>query len=120
MPVPERGGVHPALERRLVPPPGHHQPGGPPVGRLEQLEALEAVLVVHRAGPGSEPAGKLVAAVGGHGNRVDPYDCHSPILPVLLESTIPPDRPNVRSQGAGPDSVRVRAGGYPALMAFAG
>src|SRR5262249_57100154 len=45
VPVGEGRGVHPSLERRLVPPPGHHQPGGPPVGRLEEFEALEAVLV---------------------------------------------------------------------------
>src|SRR6516225_10620118 len=75
--MPERWGLHPRLERRLVPPPGHHQPGGPPVGRLEQLEALEAVLVVYRAGPRGEPAGEFVAAVGGYGNRVDPHDRHT-------------------------------------------
>jgi hypothetical protein len=38
---------------------------------LQQLEALEAVLAVHRAGPGGEPAGQFVTAVGRHGDRVD-------------------------------------------------
>src|SRR5260370_24828796 len=75
--MPERGGVHPRLERLFVPPPRHHQPGGTPVGRLQQLEALETVLVVHRAGPGREPAGQLVAAISRHGNRVDPHDRHA-------------------------------------------
>src|ERR1700691_2957699 len=55
VPVPERGGLHPRLEGVLVPPPGHDQPGGPSVGGLEQLEALEAVLAVHRARPRREP-----------------------------------------------------------------
>jgi len=77
VPVPERGGVHPRLEGLVIPPPGYHEPGRALVGRLEQLEALETVLVIHRAGPGGEPAGKLVAAVGGHRNRVDPHDCHA-------------------------------------------
>ena len=52
--MPERRRVQPGLEGLLVPPPGHHQPGIAPVGRLEQLEALEAVLAVHRTGPGRE------------------------------------------------------------------
>jgi hypothetical protein len=53
----------------------------PPVRRLEQLEALEAVLVIYRAGPGGEPVSELIAAVGGHGNRVDPHDRHATIMP---------------------------------------
>ena len=51
----------PRLEGRLVLPAGHHQPGGPPVGGAQQLEALEARLAVHRAGTGGEAAGQLVA-----------------------------------------------------------
>src|ERR1700750_1173980 len=61
--VPERRRVHPGLERLLVAPAGDDQPGRALVGRLEQLEALEAVLVVDGAGPGGEAAGELVPAV---------------------------------------------------------
>src|SRR5260370_40133355 len=95
MPVPERGGLHPRLECRLVPPPGHHEPGGTPVGRLEQLEALEAVLVIHRAGPGGEPAGELVAAVGGPRYRVDPPKRHAP------DPARPPREPATRADPGG-------------------
>jgi predicted dinucleotide-binding enzyme len=74
--VRERGGVHPRLERVIVPPAGDYQPGGPVVGRLEQLEPLEAVRAVHRAGPGAEPLGQLVPAAGGHRDRIDLYNRH--------------------------------------------
>src|SRR4029453_12777669 len=60
----------------LVPPPGHHQPGRALVGRLEQLEPLEPVLVVHGPGPGGEPPPQLVAGGGGNGDRVDLDDGH--------------------------------------------
>ena len=44
---------------------------------MQQLEALEAVLVVDGAGAGGEPLGELVAAVGGHGDGVDLDDGHA-------------------------------------------
>src|SRR5215472_6439138 len=75
--VTEGGGAHPGAERLLVPPPGHHQPGGPLVGRLEQLEPLEPVLTVHRARPRGEPPRQLVAAIRGHRNRVDLDNRHT-------------------------------------------
>jgi predicted dinucleotide-binding enzyme len=81
MAVRERGGLHPRLERVIVSPAGDHQPGGPVVGRLEQLEPLEAVRAVHRAGPGAEPLGQLVPAVGGHRDRIDLHNRHASILP---------------------------------------
>src|SRR5262249_49878956 len=81
VPVAERRGAHPRLEGVLVPPPGDDQPGGSFVGRLEQLEALEAVLVVDCAGPGGEPAGELVPAVGGYRDRVDPHYRHQVNVP---------------------------------------
>src|SRR5699024_5728675 len=74
--VAERRGTHPGCERIFVAPPGDDQPGGPAVGWLEQLETLEAVLVVHRAGPGGEPVGELVPAVGVNGDRVDLDHAH--------------------------------------------
>jgi hypothetical protein len=49
VPVAESRGVQPRLERLLVPPPGDHEPRGPLVGRLEQLEPLEPLLVIDRA-----------------------------------------------------------------------
>ena len=64
VPVGERGGVEPGLEGPLVPPAGDHQPHAPVVVRLQQLESLEAVLPVDRAGPRRETTGKLVAYAG--------------------------------------------------------
>src|SRR4029077_16874472 len=87
--VPERRRVQPRLEAGVVPPPGHHQPGGAPVGRLEELEALEAVLVVDRACPGGEPAGQLVPALGRHGDGIDLHDGHVPIMPAIPGATPP-------------------------------
>src|SRR5260370_20259915 len=64
MGVAECGRAQPGVKGCLVPPPRHHEPGGALVGRLEELEALEALLVVDRARPGGEPAGKFVPAIG--------------------------------------------------------
>src|SRR5258708_10259230 len=71
VPVPERGRVQPGVKGGLVPPPGHHQPGGALVGRLEELEALEAFLVVDCARAGGEPAGKLVPPLWRPRNPID-------------------------------------------------
>jgi putative hydrolase of the HAD superfamily len=76
MSVREGRGVHPGVERLLVAPTGHHQPGGAVVDGLEQLEALESVLVVDRSGTGGESLGQLVTAVGRHGDGVDLDDGH--------------------------------------------
>jgi hypothetical membrane protein len=75
--VPERGRRPPGLEGLLIPPAGNDEPRGAAVGRLQQLEPLEAVLVVHRPGPRGEPAGQLVPAVGRHRNCVDLHDGHA-------------------------------------------
>jgi len=72
----ERGRRDPCLERFLVPPAGHHEPRRPIVGRLQQLETLEALSIVDRSRTGGEPLGEFVAAVSGHGDRVDLHDCH--------------------------------------------
>src|SRR5450755_5148914 len=77
VPVPERWRVQPSFEGGLVPPPGDDQPGAAVVGRLEELEALEAVLVVDGAGPRGEPASELVPAVGWHRDRVNLHDGHA-------------------------------------------
>lgn len=79
--VGEGGRIQPGLERNLIPPPGYHQPGSSPVGRLEQLKALEAVLVIDRASTGGEPPGQLVTAVSRHRDRVDLNHSHSSIMP---------------------------------------
>ena len=76
-----RRGAHPGLERLLVAPAGDDEPLLAVVGRLEQLEALESVGVVDRAGPRGEPVGQLVTGVGGHGDGVDLDRGHSPSLP---------------------------------------
>src|SRR4029450_6920171 len=81
VPVAERGALDPRLERLLVPPTGDHQPGRALVGRAEQLEALEAVLVVHGAGPCGEAPAQLVAGALGHGDGVDLDDGHPDIMP---------------------------------------
>src|SRR6185436_19597442 len=78
--VSERGRRDPGLERLLVAPPGHDEPRRALVGRLEQFEALEPVLVVDGAGPCGEAAREFVAAVGGHGDGVDLDDGHTAIL----------------------------------------
>jgi hypothetical protein len=69
--APERGSGPPRVERRLVPPPRHHQPRRAAVRWLKQLEALEAVLLVDGSRARGEPAGQLVSAIGGHSDRVD-------------------------------------------------
>src|SRR5215831_6294729 len=104
VPVPERRRVQPRLEAGVVPPPGHHQPGRAPVGRLEELKALEAVLVVDRARPGGEPAGKLIPALGRHGNGIDLHDGHVPIMPAGPGGRPPDARARRRPQvpPAGP------------------
>src|SRR5262245_27987775 len=71
MAVTERRAVHPRLEGGLVAPAGDDEPRGPVVGGLEQLEALEAVLVVDRPGSRCEALGQLVAAPLGNGDGVD-------------------------------------------------
>src|SRR5690348_5820276 len=52
VPLAEGRRPHPGAERLLVLPPGHHQPGGPLIGRLEQREALEPELAVDGPRPG--------------------------------------------------------------------
>jgi predicted dinucleotide-binding enzyme len=74
--VREGGGLHPGIEGVVVPPAGDHQPGRPVVGGLEQLKALEAVLVVHGPGPGGETARQFVTGVGWYGDRVDLHHSH--------------------------------------------
>jgi hypothetical protein len=69
--------VEPGLKRGFVAPAGHDQPRGAVVGRLEQLEALETGLAVDRARAGGEAAGKLVPAVGRHGDGIDLHDRHA-------------------------------------------
>src|SRR5690606_15255088 len=76
VPVGEGRGAHPALEGLLVAPAGDHEPGLAPVGGPEQLEALEALLVVHRPCPLREAARHLVAQLGRHRDGVYPYDRH--------------------------------------------
>src|SRR5215472_11538459 len=97
VPVQERRGVQPGLEGRLVPPPGHHQPGGALVGRLEELEALEAVLVVDRARPGGKPVGELVTAVGRHSNRIDLYNRHATDDASPVSCPVPPPPPSAEA-----------------------
>jgi len=63
VPMSKGRGVHPGLERLVIGPTGHHQPGGALVGGLEQLEALETCLVVDRTGACGEPASQFVTAV---------------------------------------------------------
>src|SRR5258708_31174836 len=70
------GRAVPGVKGCHVPPPRFHEPGGALVGRLEELEALEALLVVDRARPGGEPAGKFVPAIGWHCNRIDLHNSH--------------------------------------------
>ena len=53
-------GAEPGLEGGLVPPAGDDQPLVAVVGRLEQLEALEALGLVDRPGASGEPMGQLV------------------------------------------------------------
>jgi Protein kinase domain len=84
--VAERGRVQPRLERALVLPAGYDQPGGAVVSRLQQFEALEAVLSVDRARPGREPPREFVPAAGWHGNRVDLDCCHD--VTVLAGATM--------------------------------
>src|SRR4051794_31855524 len=76
MTVRERAAAHPCLERLLVAPTGDHEPLIAVVGRLQQLETLEALLAVDRAGTRREPTGELVAAVLWHGDGVDLDDGH--------------------------------------------
>src|SRR4029434_9811699 len=73
--------LDPGVDRLPAQPTGDHQPGRALVGRAEQLEALEAVLVVHGAGPGGEPLAQLVAGALGHGDGVDLDDGHPDIMP---------------------------------------
>ena len=77
--VGEGRGGDPALEGLLVAPAGHDEPLAAVVGGAQQLEALEALLVVHGPGAGGEAAGQLVAGVGGHRDGVDLDDGHGPI-----------------------------------------
>jgi hypothetical protein len=74
--VSEGGRLHPGLEGILVPPAGEDQPGGPFIDWLEQLKALEAVLVVHGTGPGSETPGQLITGVRWYRDRVDLHHSH--------------------------------------------
>jgi hypothetical protein len=67
----EGRGRYPGLKRRIVPPSRYHQPRRTAVGRPEQLETLEAVLIINSAGPSGEPAGQLIPAIRRHGDRVD-------------------------------------------------
>src|SRR5258708_21563969 len=100
MAVPECGRAQPGVKGCLVPPPRYHEPGGALVGHLEELEALEALLVVDRARPGGEPAGKFVPAIGwccersGLHNR--PVLCvaepsHGTRLPLSAGAALAPD-----------------------------
>ena len=107
--------AHPRLERRLVAPPGDDEPGRPVVGGLEQLEALEAVLVVDGAGPGGEPVGELVAARGVDGDGVDLDDAHATSVPdgvpapVRAAAGSAGDRRRDREDQAGRRRVRQQA-----------
>ena len=74
--VGEGGRAHPGLERLLVAPAGDDQPCRALVGRLQQLEALEAVLVVDCADAGGEATGQLLAGSGVDGDGVDLDDGH--------------------------------------------
>ena len=76
MTVGECRRIEPCLERCLVAPAGDHEPGGAIVGRFEQFEPFEAVLVVHRTGAGGEAAGQFVAAVLGNADGIDLDDSH--------------------------------------------
>ncbi len=71
MAVAERGAADPRLERLLVTPARHDEPDVAIVGRLQQLESFEAVLVVDRTRTCREPFRQLVATVGRDGDRVD-------------------------------------------------
>jgi len=74
--MPERWRAHPSLERIVVSPSGDDQPGIALVCGPQQLEALESWLVVDRTGTRRKPASQLVAAIGGHGDRIDLDDAH--------------------------------------------
>src|SRR3954451_535559 len=88
MPVRERRRRNPGIERSFIAPARDDEPGGPVVGRLEELEPLEPVLVVHRAGPRPEATGQLVAAVLRDGDGVDLDDGHWPMVaPPLTRSS---------------------------------
>lgn len=80
MTVRERRRTDPSLERCLVAPAGDDEPGGPIVGRFEQFEPFETLLVVHSTGPGGETSGQLVAAVLGNGDGIDLDDSHPPMV----------------------------------------
>src|SRR6476619_2743969 len=87
MPVRERRRRDPGIERCFIAPAGDDEPSGPVVGRFEELESLEPVLVVHRAGPRPEAMGQLVAAVLRDGDGVDLDDGHwSMVAPTLTSS----------------------------------
>src|SRR5258708_38149690 len=90
MAVPECGRAQPGVKGCLVPPPRYHEPGGALVGRLEELEALEALLVVDRARPGGEPAGKFVPPIGWHCNPLDLHNSHVLDYARLCPGTRPP------------------------------
>src|SRR6476469_6283338 len=102
MAPPERRAVHPRLEAGLVAPAGDHQPRRAAVGRLEELEALEAVLLVDGAGAAGEAPGQFVARVGGHGDGVDLHDGHTG------SSTTLPARWVVGSHDRSPESSSAR------------
>ena len=46
----------------------------------EEVEALEALGIVHRPGPLGEPLGQLVARPLPHGDGIDLHDGHGPII----------------------------------------
>src|SRR5262245_14603498 len=103
VPRAERRRGHPRLERRLVPPAGDDEPGGPVVDGAEELEALEAVLLVDGAGAGGEATPELVARLGRDGDGVDLDDRHA------AEDATPTPPPTPRFR---PVSVP-RTGGMP-------
>src|SRR3546814_11715321 len=76
----EGRAAHPRVERVLVTPAGHDQPGGAVVHGLQELEALEAVLVVEYPRSGREALGQLVPAVGCDGDGVDLDDGHGAMV----------------------------------------
>src|SRR5262249_4675232 len=101
----EGGAADPRVKCVVVAPAGDDEPRRAVVGRLQELEALEAVLVVDRAGASGEAPGQLVARVGRDRDRVDLDDRHAG------SSTRPPARCAAGAHSSSPRSANSRTAG---------
>ncbi len=77
-------------------PSGDYEPRRALVGRLEQFETLEPLLIVNGAESSGKATSHLLTHLGGHGEGVDLDDGHAPSMPASTSGD--QCRPGVQSR----------------------